>query len=132
VLGGNAAAGAGSNYSVFALPLPTSDPGQALTIPENAATVSIEILGVVVMVTRQPGQSTEDFTQALANAVNANSTLAAARIFGLASGTTFVTTGTIDDSTITVATPVPSLTTWGVVALLLVLSTFALRRASLR
>jgi hypothetical protein len=134
MLGGHAATGAGSNYSVFALPLPTGDPGQALPIPGNATMVSIEILGVVVMVTRQPGQSTEDFAQDLADAVNANATLATARIFGLASGTTFVTTGTIDDSTITVATPVPTLTTWGIAALLMGMGllTLAFGRVSVR
>jgi len=132
VLGGNSAPGAGSNYSVFALPLPTSDAGQALEIPGNATTVSIEIIGVVIEVNRQTGQTTQELTQVLADAVNANPTLAAARIFGLASGTTFVTTGTIDDSTITAAPPVPTMAPWGVVPIAMFFLATAHRRLRLQ
>jgi hypothetical protein len=96
VLGGNYAPGAGSNYVVFARPLPIGDPGQALSIPANTGSVTMIISGVEIQVFASVGQSPEDIAQALADEVNANPTLSAARIYGLASGDNFVTTGTIE------------------------------------
>ncbi len=104
-LGGNLAPGAGSNYVVFARPLPVDDPGQAFSVPEYASAVTLTVSGVEIQVVRAPGQSSEGFAQAIANAVNADPTLAAARIYGLASGAVFVTTGTIDASSTTASLP---------------------------
>jgi hypothetical protein len=105
LLGGNSAPGAGSNYVVFAQPLPTDDPNQALTIPASAGRVIVTISGVQIEAVRAAGQTAGDLARALADAANADPTLAAARIYALASGATFVTTGTIESGEITAALP---------------------------
>jgi hypothetical protein len=121
MLGGNAAPGAGSNYVVFARPLPIGDPVQSLLIPATAGNITITISGVEIQVFRSMGQSAEDFAQALADAVNADPTLAAARLYGLATGDIFVTTGTIEAVDIVDGeTPVPTLP-WSGLSLLIVL-----------
>jgi hypothetical protein len=125
VLGGNAAPGAGSNYVVFARPLPTDDPSQSLLLPATAGTVTLTISGVQIQVVGSPGQSAEDLAQALADEVNANPTLAAARIYGLASGANFVTTGTIES--VDVITLVPTLPFWGLSLLITLLLAAGLR-----
>ncbi len=124
VLGGNQATGAGSNYVVFARPLPLADPSQALEIAPGAFGVSVTIDGVEVSVTRQPGDSDADVAAALAAAVNADPTLSAARIFGLASSATFVTTGIIESSAFTGA-PVPTLSAWTTALLVLSIAMLA-------
>jgi hypothetical protein len=115
VLGGNLATGANSNYAVFARPLPLGDPSQSLTIPANASSVTMTISGVQVQVSAMAGQSASDLAQALADAVNADPTLAAARIYGLASGASLVTTGLIES--VDVVRPVPALPIAGLVTL---------------
>ena len=134
VLGGNEAPGANSNYSVFARPLPLGDPSQALPVPPGASAVALTISGVWIQVQRSPGDTTEEFTQAIAAAINADSTLSAARIYGLASGTTLVTTGTIESSSI--ARNLPALPLPGLVVLVSLLlgagarSVFTARRST--
>jgi hypothetical protein len=125
VLGGNAAPGAGSNYVVFARPLPTDDPEQSFTVPDDASMLSITISGVVIEVSRPAGQTSADFAEVLAQAVNTHPTLAAARIYGLASGATFVTTGQIEDAA--VLNPVPLSPVVNLVGLILLMSGFAYR-----
>lgn len=125
VLGGNQAPDAGSNYVVFALPLDTTDPSQALTIPSSSSAVRVTINGVTITLMRG-SQSDEEFAQALADAVNADPTLSAARIFGIASGATFVTTGSIEDSSVTLQ--IPALPPWGVLLLATALLVFARSR----
>ena len=71
------------------------------------------------------GQSAEDLAQALADEVNANPTLAAARIYGLASGDSFVTTGTIES--VELITLVPTLPFWGLSLLITLLLAAGLR-----
>lgn len=105
VLGGNSAPGAGSNYVVFARPLPIGDPSQALLIPANTPSVTMMLSGVLIQVVRTAGQTAEDLAQALADEVNADPTLAAARIYGLASGDHFVTTGSIESTDFGPAVP---------------------------
>lgn len=100
-LGGNREGGpmgANSNYVVIAKPLDTSDPEQALTISGTATggSFSVTISGVIVSVVTSAGQTAAQVASALAAAINADSTLAAARIFGLASGSSLVTTGSIE------------------------------------
>lgn len=125
VLGGNEAPGAGSNYVVFARPLPLGDPSQAFTVPATAGGVTLIVSGVPIQVARSLGETSEQLAQALADAVNADPTLAAARIYGLASGATFVTTGSIESSTI--AAPLPLLPVGGVVLLVLLLAAVGYR-----
>jgi len=127
-LGGNEAPGAGSNYVVFARPLPLQDPTQALEIPPGVGTVTVTIAGVVVVVVREAGQSDADLAAALAAAVNADPTLAAARIFGLASAATFVTTGVIESSDFTTPVPLLSLPGLSALAALLVCSVLGAAR----
>ena len=110
VLGGPAAPGVGSNYLVFATPLPLGDPSQAFEVTSEADTVWVTINGVLVQVTRMMGQSDADFAQDIADAINANPMLAVQRVFGLASGTSVVTTGTIDS--LLILTDVPALPAW--------------------
>jgi hypothetical protein len=100
-LGGNEAPGAGSMYTVVALPLDTEDPQHALmfSTPAPPGIASVTINGVTVQITIAPGQSGPSAAAALAAAVNANPTLQGLRIFALATGPHFVTTGTISAAT---------------------------------
>ena len=128
VLGGNSAPGAGSNYVVFARPLPIGDPSQALLIPAQTGSITMIVSGVEIQVFAQAGESPEDLAQALADEVNANATLAAARIYALASGAHFVTTGTIESVDITPAVePVPTLPFWGLALMIALLLGAGLR-----
>ena len=105
VLGGNSSPSGGSNYSVLALPLPLGDLEEAFEVPGAASAVTVTVSGVEITVARGPGQTPADVAAALADAVNADPTLAAARIFGLASGASFVTTGVIESTLVTVFLP---------------------------
>lgn len=106
-LGGNQPSAAGSNYVVFARPLNLGDPLHAFAIPGLPAGVTVTINGVTLQVNRQTGQTAAQFAGSVAAAINADPTLAAARIFGLASGTAFVTTGTIQSVSVQ-ATAIPA------------------------
>jgi hypothetical protein len=127
-LGGNLPSAAGSNYVVFARPLDLTDPVHAFSIPGLPAGVLVTINGVSLQVTRQNGQTAAQFAASIAAAINANSTLAAARVFGLASGVTFVTTGTIQSVTVQ-SVPIPALPLAWAAALCAALGWLALRRA---
>lgn len=130
VLGGNHPSGSGSNYVVFARPLDTLDPAHAFAISGLPASASVTIAGVTVAVQRLAGQTDADLAASLAAAVNANATLAAAHIFGLASGAAFVTTGTIQSYYLT-PVGVPVLPAWGALLLCAALGlTSARKRAS--
>lgn len=95
-LGGNLPSNAGSNYVVFARPVDLLDPAHAYTISGLPSGIGLIVSGVSLNVTRQAGQTAAQFAASVAAAINANSALAALRIFGLASGTSFVTTGHLD------------------------------------
>jgi len=129
VLGGPAPVG--SMYSVFARPLDLADPLHAFVIPGLPAGVNVTINGVSLQVARQNGQTAAQLAAAVAAAINANPTLAAAHIFGLAQGTGFVTTGTIQ-SVGTFGTPIPALGPWGQALLAATLAALALSSAALR
>ncbi len=131
VLGGPLPSTAGSMYSVFARPLDLTDPLHAFVIPGLPAGVNVTINGVALQVARQNGQTAAQLAAAVAAAINANPTLAAAHIFGLAQGTGFVTTGTIQ-SVSTFATPIPALTPWAQALLAATLAGLALSSAALR
>ena len=131
VLGGNDAPGAGSNYVVFAQPLPLADPTQAFEIGGSAGAVDVTVSGVLISVTRMMGQSNADFAQDVADTINANATLAAARIYALASGANVVTTGTIDTLVFSVEVPaLPAFAPWLLAPLLVVIGRAFGRRAS--
>ncbi len=98
-LGGNQpGTGAGSNYVVFARPLDLLDASHAFTIPGLPAGVRVTINGVDLQVNRQSGQTATQFAASVAAAINAN--FGAQRVFGVATGTTFVTTGTLQNVTV--------------------------------
>lgn len=90
--------GANSNYVVIAQPLDTGNPEQALAISGIATggSFSVTIDGVIVLVATSAGQTAAAVASALAAAINADPTLAGQRIFGLASGSVLVTTGSIE------------------------------------
>lgn len=98
-LGGNFAAGAGSNYVVAALPVDTADAQHAFEIPSPVptGTAFVTINGVTVVVAVGAGQSPTAVAAALAAAVNANATLQSQRVFAIGSGPSFVTTGVIQN-----------------------------------
>ena len=131
VMGGPLPSSAGSMYSVFARPLDLTDPLHAFVIPGLPAGVNVTINGVALQVSRQNGQTAAQLAAAVAAAINANPTLAAAHIFGLAQGTGFVTTGTIQ-SVSTFATPIPALAPWAQALLAAALAALALSPAALR
>jgi hypothetical protein len=124
-LGGNLPSNAGSNYVVFARPLDLTDPVHAFTIPGLPAAISVTVSGVTLQVTRQNGQTAAQFAGSIAAAINANATLAAARVFGIASGVTFVTTGTLQNVTVQ-SVPVPALPGAWMLALCAALAGFTL------
>jgi hypothetical protein len=105
-LGGNRPSTATSNYLVFARPLDLTDPLHAFTIPDSAPVVVVTISGVTLQVARQAGQTTAQFAGSVAAAINGNATLAAARIFGFATGASFTTTGTIQS--VGTSAPIPA------------------------
>ena len=129
VLGGPAPVG--SMYSVFARPLDLTDPLHAFVIPGLPAGVNVTVNGVSLQVARQNGQTAAQLAAAVAAAINANPTLAAAHVFGLAQGTGFVTTGIIQ-SVSTFATPIPALGPWAQALLAATLAALALSSAALR
>ena len=61
-----------------------------------AGTVALTVSGVLIEVPIPAGQTAAQVAQALADAVNADPSLQAARIFGIRTGDFFVTTGTVD------------------------------------
>ena len=107
-LGGNLPSNAGSNYVVFARPLDLTDPVHAFLITGLPASVTMTISGVTLVVQRTPDQTAAQLAGAVAAAINGNATLAAAHVFGLASGTAIVTTGTIQSAS-QQALPIPAL-----------------------
>jgi hypothetical protein len=131
VLGGPQPSTANSMYSVFARPLDLTDPLHAFVIPGLPAGVNVTINGVSLQVARQNGQTAAQLAAAVAAAINADPTLAAAHVFGLAQGTGFTTTGTIS-SVGTFATPIPALTPWAQALLAATLAALALSSAALR
>jgi hypothetical protein len=129
-LGGNLPSSAGSNYLVFARPLDVGDAAHAFVIPGLPPGVTVTINGVTLVVPRQTGQTAAQLAAAVAAAINANPTLIAARIFGFASGTAFVTTGTIQSVTLS-ATPIPALPgVWAFALCLLLGGALLWRRAA--
>ncbi|HTO08427.1 MAG TPA: hypothetical protein VMR86_15380 [Myxococcota bacterium] len=115
-LGGNLPSSATSNYVVFAKPVDLTDTSHAFTIAGTPAVVSVTVGGVTLVVNRQTGQSNAQLASAVAGAINGNATLAGLRIFGFATGASFVTTGTLQNVT-TQASPIPALPIAWVVAL---------------
>jgi hypothetical protein len=130
-LGGNAAAGAGSNYVVVALPLDTGDPGHAVLVPSPVQTgsASVTVSGVTISVSTNTGQSAASVASALAAAINASPALMAQRVFALASGNHLVTTGVLQQSSFAPAIPLASPLALGVLALLLLLGARLYRNA---
>ena len=107
-LGGNLPSAAGSNYVVFARPLDLTDPGHAFSFQSVPEGVTLMISGVTLQVASQAGQTTAQFAGSVAAAINANSSLAALRVFGIASGSTVVTTGIVQSVSVQ-SVPVPAL-----------------------
>ncbi len=132
-LGGNLPSAAGSNYVVFARPLDLTDPAHAYSIQGLPASVTVTISGLTLQVTRQSGDSAAQFAAAIAAAINASPTFLAARIFATASGSTFVTTGTIQSVTVpsTQISALPSAWALALCALLGGFSALAARRRDL-
>jgi hypothetical protein len=107
-LGGNLPSSATSNYVVFAKPLDLGDATHAFTISGTPSAVSVTISGVTLVVNRQTGQTNADFAASIAAAINGNAALAEMRVFGLGSGGSVVTTGSLQSVT-QQASPIPAL-----------------------
>jgi hypothetical protein len=122
-LGGNFAPGAGSNYTVTALPVDTSDPQHAFEIPSPVptGTAFVTINGVTVVVAVSSGQSPTSVASALAAAVNANATLQSQRIFAIGSGPFFIATGLIQNYSYVDEIPLASPLAFAALALFLLM-----------
>ena len=114
-LGGNLPSSATSNYVVFAKPLDLTDTTHAFALSGSPAAVSVTIAGVTLVVNRQTGQSNAQFAGSIAAAINGNAALQSLRVFGLASGGSVVTTGSLQSVT-QQASPIPALPfAWAVI-----------------
>ena len=131
VLGGPQPSTAGSMYTVFARPLDLTDPQHAYVITGLPAGITVVVNGVTLQVTRQSGQTAAQLASAVAAAINADPTLAAAHVFGLAQGTGFVTTGSLQSVTV-LSTPIPLLAPWAQALLAALFAAVALSSAALR